>query len=305
MSFVKRRIEISFRLGEGNYDGTDSNTVTLAGQLQATASIQHTGGVGMSQLDLSVYGMTRELMKQVSTLGRPIYLTTNRNSVTVSAGDDVSGTAVAFTGTILQAWADGQGAPDIAFRVTAQTGLFDQARPLPPTTFNGSVDAATLISSIATQLGRNLENNGVTAQLSTPYHTGSGREQILAICAAVGCEVAFEGETGAGEKASPLGGAIVAIWPRGGSRSGVSTLISPDTGLVGYPSWTANGIVLTTLYNPTITYGAAITVQSSIQNACGKWTVYRVGHELESETPNGRWFTHLECAIFGHKLPAS
>ena len=304
-SLVKRRIEVSFRLGTGSYGDTGSNTVTLNGQLRASASIQHTGGVGMSQLDLSVYGMTQDLMNQLSTLGRPIYTTTNRNTVTVSAGDDVGGMAVAFTGNVLQAWADGAGAPKIAFRVTAQAGGFDQARPLQPTSFKGSADVATLVSSIATQLGRNLQNSGVTAQISNPYYTGSGRDQILAICRDANCECVFEGETGAGEQASATGGATVAIWPKGASRVGTATVVSPDTGLVGYPSWTANGIVLTTLYNPTITYGAPLSVQSSIQNACGTWTVYKVGHELESETPDGKWFTHLECALFGHELPVS
>jgi len=36
------------------------------------------------------------------------------------------------------------------------------------------------------------------------------------------------------------------IWPKGGSRGGSIPLVSRDTGMIGYPSYTQNGIVVST-----------------------------------------------------------
>lgn len=285
MSFSRRHIDLTFRLGQGNFGDGGFNTVKLSG-LRATATISKAGGVSMTGLNLSVYGMPLDLMNQLSTLGKPLVDGRN-NTVTVEAGSDDTGMAVVFIGTIFQAWADLQNAPDGVFTVEAHTGLLDALRPLAPTSFNGAADAATILSGLAQQMGYSFENTGVSTQLSYPYFSGSGRDQAMACAEAGNFNILFDNTT-------------LAIWPKGGARGGASVLISPDTGMVGYPTWTANGLVLTTLFNPSIAFGGTVQVDSSITPAKGQWTVFKVDHDLQSETPNGRWFTRLEATVLGH-----
>jgi hypothetical protein len=46
-------------------------------------------------------------------------------------------------------------------------------------------------------------------------------------------------------------------------------------------------------------------ITSSITPACGTWTVLKVEHDLEAETPGGKWFTTLEATTLGRRaLPA-
>ena len=82
----------------------------------------------------------------------------------------------------------------------------------------------------------------------------------------------------------------LAIWPADGARGGSVPVISPATGLVGYPIRTPLGVNFTTLFNPSITYGAKVELHTSVKSASGMWKVTLLDHNLESETPGGSWF---------------
>lgn len=286
MSYVKRRIALTFQLGQGAFGDSGFNTVKTSDNLRVSASISKAGGVSMVDLQLRVSGLPLKLMNQLSTLGKPL-TSGRRNTITVEAGDDETGMAVVFIGTIFQAWADMQAAPDTTFLVEAHTGLLDSLRPLPPTSFNGTADVALIISGLAQQMGYAFENSGVSVQLSNPYFSGTGWEQLQAAAQAADINILLDGNT-------------IAIWPKDGARKGAAVLLSKDTGLVGYPTWTANGLVLKSLFNPSISFGGQVTVESIVKPANGTWTVFKVQHDLETQTPGGKWETNLEATVLGH-----
>ena len=91
----------------------------------------------------------------------------------------------------------------------------------------------------------------------------------------------------------------LAIWPAGGSRPGSPTLVSKDTGMVGYPTFQQAALVVKTLFNPAIKPGGQIQVKSQIEAACGIWTVNKIRYELDTLTPRGRWFQEIYATIKG------
>ena len=115
-------------------------------------------------------------------------------------------------------------------------------------------------------------------------------EQIKAVCEAANIEY------------GGLDEGKLAIWPRGASRAQTAVpLLKADTGMVGYPTYTATGIVVTTLFNPTIRNGASVAVESSLTPANRPdWHVMKLVHELESNTPGGKWFTQVNLARPGY-----
>jgi hypothetical protein len=287
MAFTKKRITLTFQLGEGNFGESGYNTVTVSG-LRCSATISKFGTLGNNQLQLTVYGLTLSLMNQLSTLGRPSLSQIRRNLVTVTAGDDESGMAVVFVGTINDAWADLQGMPDSCLVVSAITGLYEAVKPVPAITFSGTADVATIISGIATKAGLAFQNYGVTAKLSYPYFAGTALTQIERCAQSAGIVCVIDD-------------GVVAIWPRGGSRGGALPVISPTTNLVGYPVYTQSGVSLMIQYTPDIIVGGLVKVEgSSITPANGTWYCYSATHNLESEMPDGDWFTDIECKSFGH-----
>jgi len=86
------------------------------------------------------------------------------------------------------------------------------------------------------------------------------------------------------------------IWPRGQARGQQVPLLSPRTGLIGYPTYTATGIVGLCRYNPNVGFGGKIKVESSLTPACGEWVITKLSHTLESEIPGGLWQTQFQAA---------
>lgn len=231
-------------------------------------------------MDARIYGLTASTMNDLSTLGMLI-MTDQRNTVSVFAGDDESGLGNCFNGTMHEVFADFSAMPNVSLRIRAQTGLTDAIKPVSPISHSGATDVVTIMSGIASVMGRSFENNGVSGKvISNPYYSGTAAQQVQ--------EVANDADIFQHDD-----GHTLAIWPKNGSRGGSIPFISPESGLVGYPSYTANGVDIVTLFNPSISFGGKIKLQSSLPQATGTWQIYGLSHELESETPGGSWFSHV------------
>lgn len=291
MSLVKRHVTLKFQLGQGSFGASGSDTIEVSG-LRVSASINKEGGVSMSRLDMKVFGLDLDVMNKLTILGKPL-VDGRHNVVTVMAGDDDAGLAVVFIGVIQEAWVDARNAPQVAFIVSAFTGIIEALKPVQPVTYKGTVDAALVVSSIAQQNGYAFENSGVSVQISNPYLAGTMLDQLQAVARAGNFNCLLDN----GTKAGPT----IAIWPAGKSRNSLVPTLSPDTGLIGYPMRTQNGIQLMTLFNPSIVFGGKLKIESSLVPANGTWEVFRIAHDLESETVGGKWFTTAECSILGQE----
>lgn len=222
--------------------------------------------------------MTLSQMNDLSTLGMQIQ-TVPKNLITVTAGDSGAPLSTVFVGDIYNAYADFQGSPEVVFHIEAHTLVANANISAAPTSIQGSADVAGLMSGFASQMGCTFENNGINTKLSNPYFAGSLREQALACVTHAG--ISWNG----GDNG------VVAIWPKNGARNGGIPLVSPETGMVGYPSYIAQGLLLKSLFNPAITFGGKIQVKSSLTPACGTWAVVSLTYELDSLFPNGKWFS--------------
>lgn len=285
-AYARRRLDVSFALGTGDFGDGKPNTLNLSG-LRVSASIVAAGAPSFAQAQISVYGMTLDHMNRLSRLGLAFWFEGRNNAVALSAGSDGSAMSVVFQGNVRSAWADPGGAPAVPFVVTALDGGLSALKPVPPSSYQGSVDVATIAAALAKQMGLRFENNGVSAQLSNPYLDGTAAQQLQKIRDATGIN-------------AEIVQGVLAIWPKDGSRGGQIPLINANTGMIGYPTFNDTGIMVRTRFNPSIAFGSTVQVESQLTMATGKWTVYQIAHELESETTGGAWETTLSCNVFGH-----
>ncbi len=292
MAFAKRIINLQFRLGAGDFGTKGQNVVDVTG-LRASANISKAGTASNAQCDLWIWGMPLDLMNKLTVLNKIALGQQINNSVIVSAGDELGGVSVVFQGTIMEAWADGRNLPDMVFQVSATSGMFQLLKPVPPTSYKGTVDAAVALSGIATQMGLQLANNGVTALLSNPYWPGTLKQQLEKICTAANCIHHID------EANHQL-----IVWPKGQARTEGHILLSASTGMVGYPAFTQNGLRIRSLYNPNLTFGRRVKVESQLAAASGdRWSIAAVSHNLDANMPGGSWFTEIECGLFGAPTP--
>jgi hypothetical protein len=283
-TFTKKRLDLTITLSAGQF-GDAGNTVTLTG-LRMTADLISPAGDAMGELRLRVFGLPQAMMNQLTIIGQ-INRVNPQNTILLSAGDDVSGMQMVFKGTINTAWADYNSAPEVSLNVVAYMGMDALIKPVGASSFQGATDVATIMEGFSKVMGLVFENNGVAVTLSNPYFPGTALSQVRSCAQAADIWYAIDR-------------GVLAIWPKTGARKGEIPLISPATGMVGYPSLNSGGMSIQTLFNWNIRPGGQVRVESSIPMANGIFTLGPFSHSLSSEMPGGPWFTILECYRVGN-----
>lgn len=284
-SFVKRKLALSIRLANNTktnqpvkFAGTGADTVTVE-DARMSVRIQNAGSPAPAIATVDVYGLDETLMNELSTLGL-VFNMVPKNTVTILAGDDQNGMSIVFTGTIVSGYADYNQSPNVPFHFEANSLLIDAVVPAVASSYQGSAAVADIMGGFAKLMGLTLENNGVDGKLSNPYFSGNVRTQLRECAEAA--NINFE----------VVGGKTLAIWPKGGYRNTPSIpLISAATGMILYPSYTQNGIMIRTLFDPKITFGSLIKVETSVKavNDVGQWAVNQLSLELDSQVRKGKW----------------
>ena len=291
MSFVRRKIDLSFQLGRGNFGEDGEDTVEVSG-LRVSMQTSNTSGPGMGHANLRVYGLTLSVMNQLSRYLRLAdgHVVTRFNNISIKAGDEGKILPTIFRGLMKLSAIQPSSMPDVCLQVAAIAGGFESVEMIPPTSIPNPTDVATLLAGLAEQAGLGFENNGVSVMLPPMYLRGSIRNQMLTAVEAARINWTIEND-------------VIAIWPKNGSRGGEIALISPDTGMVGYPTNNEGYLLaVTTLFNPQLRLGNTVQVKSGLPYANGMFEIRKVSHELESEIPGGRWFTTVTASPFNADL---
>jgi hypothetical protein len=122
-----------------------------------------------------------------------------------------------------------------------------------------------------------------------------------------------------GARWSAQNGALVLI-PDGGVRAGEAIVIGPETGLVGIPEATENGVVVHTLLNPNFDIGAPVLIDSSliVQTVtlnhfrpnlgyvafASNLNLYRVlAIDHTGDTRGQEWYSDITCLALNADLP--
>jgi hypothetical protein len=262
------------------------NTITLQG-LRTSVYIDNAGGAMMGTLKAQIFGVTASDMNTLtSTLWDNLVVTPSGssfafNSVQVFAIDGTQETLV-YNGDILNCWGVYSSMPETYLYLEAQIGYAALVQPVAPLSIASSTDVATVMKQIASQMGYQFENNGVNISISKGSYWGNTlMEQARALMQAYKFWMYLD-------STSPN---TLAIAPYGQARATAVPLISPQTGMEGYPVFNSTGVNFETLFNPAITFGGAIQMQSSIPKANGTWVVVSMSHHLSSQTPGGPWKT--------------
>ena len=270
----KKQLKFVITLGVNTFNGTaGANQIILQGY-RAVVDVDRAGGVQMGTLRARIYGLTENDINSITTYQmqqgeKP------QNTVEVYAIDG-DAQSLAFMGNIVRAWGDYQNAPDVFLTIQAQAAYFNQLRTIAPVSYKGGIPVATIMQNLAATMGYQFENNGVTAILVDPYLSSNALDQMREVAAAARITAIIDNDT-------------LAIFPIGGWRQGNMPLISPESGLIGYPTF--DGVLMQSqiLYNPGVVQGCKVTIQSAIKQACGEWIIGQVSHRLESERVGGMW----------------
>lgn len=279
-TFKKRKIDVTiYQKGGGTASEAPSDPVTLTGY-RCNLIYQQYNTTSQGRLDMVIYGMPMEMMNRLTQIGMVRNVVYN-NPIIVTAGSEGEPLRTVYRGCILEATSNFDGMPDVSMFITALSMLPSAIAPSVPRSYKGAVDVATVLQDIAASMGVTYSGpQKMGISLSSPYFSGTDYDQFVACVRASNVNAVIVNGT-------------MEVWPSGGFVPSDPILISPQTGLVGYPSFSRNGVLLRTLFNSNVRLGHQVRVESSLTPACGLWNVFCIRHELSSETPNGPWFTQI------------
>jgi hypothetical protein len=279
----KKELRFVITLGTGTFGDTSNNVITLQGY-RAVVDIDKAGGVQMSTLKAKINGVKQEDMNAITTLQwKPGY--SIKNTVEVFAIDGNIETLV-FAGNIINAWGDYQSMPDVFLQIQAQAVYFNQLAAVTPLSIPGGVNVVVVMERIARDMGLQFENNNVSVVLSDVYVANTLTEQARELARAANFDLYIDDKT-------------LAITNRYDGRKGFIPTISATTGMIGYPTFDGLGVNFQALFNPAVTFGGKIKIETDIPQAAGEWIVTSVAHRLESEKPGGSWFSTIRGSLSG------
>ena len=273
----QKTIRTTIILGEGEFSG-GGNTKVFEG-LATTVQVTKAGLPEKNSAEIRIYGLKLSDMDQLTFLSYQ-NLEYRKNRILVEAGDKDGELSVVFKGDISAAFADLSTAPDAVFKISAMTAGWSVLRAESPTSVNGDASAADLIRQFAQSAGFNFVNEGVSESVRNATYNGSPIQKAQQVADEIGAELLIDDET-------------ITLMPWNKPR-GDAVFLSDKSGLVGYPSFTNDGISAECFFNPALKLSGQVKIESILPRASGYWKIVKLSHDLAAYT-NGRWISKIEA----------
>ena len=284
-SFLKRKLKILLTLQKGSFKGHEGNAYEIS-DLAMSVRVEKTGAPDFGKASAVIYGLPLDVMEQLSTLCmHPLFV--RRNYINIYAGDEYNGYNQIYAGTITKASVDFNSAPDIKFNIESQIGFFGAVTAQGANVISGSQSASTFIEQQAKKIGFTFKNEGVTGTVKNAVFEGSPIEQARQCAKQIGAELILDDET-------------MILVSNGASRKGNAVLLNANSGLLGYPTMTQNGIEIRAIFNPNFRFAGLIKLETLVPKCSGTWRIVKMSHTLDSNLPSGgKWETQI-IAYYPH-----
>lgn len=273
----QKTLKTTIILGEGEFEG-GGNTKIIEG-LAITAQITKAGLPEKNSAEIRIHGLKAKDMEQLTFLS---FLPGEyrKNHILIEAGNKGEKLSVAFKGDITSAYADFSGSPDIVMIFNAITAGWSMLLNSSPTSIDGEVPAADLIEQFASEAGFAFINEGVTESVTNATFNGSPVQKAQEVADEVGAELIMDDETW-----------TLQPWDK---ARGDAVLLKAESGMIGYPSFTQDGISCECFYNPRLQLGGQIKIESIVPRATGYWKITKLSHDLAAYT-TGRWVSKMDA----------
>ena len=283
MSFIRRELTAIISIGGGQY-GTEIEEVITVKNCRMSVDININGGESMGEMNCRIFGLSLALMNRLTTIGAIMQQIRFKNLIQIDATDENGVPRTIFTGNIATAYADMNSAPDVSLIIQSYSGGGIAIRPQDPISYSAPVSVDQVMRDLAQKAGLTSQNHGVDGiMLDRPYLKGSLLDMIRKVAQSAMPAVNYSIENG-----------ILSYWKVGGNLTDPEQIISPGKNMVGYPTYASSNVIVNALFMPFARLGSRIKIEGSELTPVNQtWTAFQVAHQLDSITPNGRWFTSL------------
>lgn len=277
----KKVIRSTITLANDRFD--DNTNQLVAEGLRTLCRVQFGGGAIMPHAEIVIYGLRLDVMHKLMRI-RWQDINSMLNTIRIEAGE-AGEFSLVYEGNITFAYIDTTNAPDVSLRIRSITAIYEAYKPSPQRAFSGSLPVVGVIERITSDIGYKFVNSGVPESLRMTDVTlgDSDLNKIRKLCRDYEIDLYIENRS-------------ITIAQQGAPREIRIPVVTPQTGMIGYPVPTMQGVDFRCLYNPMIRFGGVVRIADSLmQTTNGEWRVFGVTLQLESEMPGGAWFTDVRA----------
>lgn len=283
MSFNKKDIRVTFQLSAENFNSA-GNTKIVSG-LACTFNIEQVAAPDFCKAQGKIYNMNIDDIAKLTTLSFEPLAVEKRNLIKIETTENNIDFTTVFVGEIENAFGDFNSTPDIALTINAMSGTYAMKLPASPLSNKGATPVKDLFNKLVIQAGYKLETN-ITASVNNIYLQGSIMQQIYALARTIGAKVIIDND-------------ILRVMKKDESLKNGTVLINAKSGLIGHPTFSNQGIILSCEYNPRIKQQGLIQVESIVPKATGTWRVIKLNHIIAANIPaGGDWKTQIEAVYY-------
>lgn len=281
--FSVKTVRITIQLRKGEFDG-GGNTVIIEG-LPVSVTVTKQGGEAKNKASVTVDNLKLETATQLTTLAFK-RLETYNNVIQIDAGSQGAELSTIFIGEITSAvpvMSDSK----LSLKIEALAGYYPALIPSTPTSVQENTTVEKLMKQFADEAGYSFENKGITASIANSVFVGSPVEKAKTLARQADVDLLIDDNK-------------FTIQPFEAPKEGQIPLLSKGTGLIGYPSFSNEGINCKSVFNDKLKVGSYFKLESVLPHASGEWQITKVEHRLEAYTPNsGTWESDVTGVLPG------
>ena len=281
--FSVKTVRITIQLRKGEFDN-GGNTVIIEG-LPVSVTVTKQGGEAKNKASVTVDNLKLETATQLTTLAFK-RLETYNNVIQIDAGSQGAELSTIFIGEITSA-VPVMGDNKLSLKIEALAGYYPALIPSTPTSVQENTTVEKLMKQFADEAGYSFENKGITASVANSVFVGSPVEKAKTLARQADVDLLIDDNK-------------FTIQPFEAPKEGQIPLLSKGTGLIGYPSFSNEGINCKSVFNDKLKVGSYFKLESILPHASGEWQITKVEHRLEAYTPNsGTWESDVTGVLPG------
>lgn len=276
--YKKHALKFEFYNNKSTFDQQGNNKISIA-EIKATVSLNDVIGRTGSSAEISLYGLSLERIADLSGRADGNMLSTQGIDVGIYADD-----SLVFYGGMTSAISNMNQAPESSLMISATANAEIRNMAVSPFSARGAQSITDVINAICSAAGYEAAFRGIEGMTTSgsPHFEGSVFDQLNQICTGYGLAMAVEKNR------------RIAFWPDKKERDDVIPFISKDHGLIGYPVFSAGGVMFQTQYSSLLSIGRFIELKTEVPWASGEYKLSNVRGELSSWVPGGPW--HSICS---------
>ena len=240
-------------------------------QLAITASGVKFGNPNQGEAEVSITNLERSVRDYILTETSPFNLNQTPKRLTLEAGRLSSGLGLIYTGNIFRSQITQP--PDQVLTIRCLTAQFLKSN-IAAVSFPGSVLLSRICQDVSTMLGLTLEFQATDRQIGNFNFSGSALNLVENLGQLGQLNVYVDNDI------------LIVKDDNNPLRNTVRTL-TPETGLIGIPQPTEQGMKVNMLYDNRTVLGGAINLQSVLYPSFnGMYVIYKLGFQIANrDTP--------------------